>query len=228
MNRSFSPGGTASRSRRHWPGAGPAPRPRRRMRTAERNDRRADRQLDRRASGRWPGLDAQAWRAGRALADSQVDRACGARHMGDDGWLVTLPDDPEGAVASFEPEVLNIGGARLAHPQPVQAEEDGERSVSEVDAFGGKERPKTAADGGQPPVDGRRSEASPTRPRGQDPPPTGRTTSCGAESPERVIRAVPGKDPGSLPIRPAGLSGPGRRQQPARRHRRPVRRSSCT
>ena len=85
-------------------------------------------------------------RPGGPLADGKVDRACGAGHDGDDGGLVALPDDPEGAVSSFEPEVLDVGGAGLAHPEAVQAQEDGEGGVGVVEALGGEqERSKLGA-----------------------------------------------------------------------------------
>ena len=40
---------------------------------------------------------------------------------------------------SFEPEVLDVGGAGLAHPEAVQAQEDGEGGVGVVEALGGEQ-----------------------------------------------------------------------------------------
>jgi len=55
-------------------------------------------------------------RPGRPLADGQVDGARRPRHERDHGRLVALADDAQGAVASLEAEVLDVGPARLAHP----------------------------------------------------------------------------------------------------------------
>jgi hypothetical protein len=42
-------------------------------------------------------------------------------------------------VASFEAKVFDIGGARLADPQPVEAEQYGERRVVAVVLLGGEQ-----------------------------------------------------------------------------------------
>jgi hypothetical protein len=43
-------------------------------------------------------------------------------------------------MTSFHPEVLDVGGARLAHPEPIQAKENCEGRVHPVDALGGEEK----------------------------------------------------------------------------------------
>src|SRR5688572_20587318 len=74
-----------------------------------------------------------------ALADGEIDGSCDPGWQGDGCRLVALADDGEGSVASFDAEVLDVGGARFADPQPVQAEQHGERSVVAVDALGGEQ-----------------------------------------------------------------------------------------
>jgi hypothetical protein len=56
-----------------------------------------------------------------ALADREVDSAGGPRDKGDDGGLVALAEDLESAVAAFEAEVLDVGGARFADAEAVEA-----------------------------------------------------------------------------------------------------------
>jgi len=45
------------------------------------------------------------------------------------GWLVALADDLQRAVSAFEAEVLDVGATCFADPQPVKAEQHGERGV---------------------------------------------------------------------------------------------------
>jgi hypothetical protein len=52
-----------------------------------------------------------------ALANGEVDRAGGSWHERDGRRLVALADDPQRPMAPLEPEVLDVGGACLAHPQ---------------------------------------------------------------------------------------------------------------
>jgi hypothetical protein len=49
------------------------------------------------------------------FADVEVDGAGRSRDERDRRGLVALADDPQGSVASFEPEVLDVGGAGFAH-----------------------------------------------------------------------------------------------------------------
>jgi len=49
------------------------------------------------------------------FADVEVDGAGRSRDERDRRRLVALADDPQGSVASFEPEVLDVGGAGFAH-----------------------------------------------------------------------------------------------------------------
>jgi hypothetical protein len=51
-----------------------------------------------------------------AFADGKVDGARGAGNERDGGGLVALAEDAQGAVASFEAKILDVGGARLADP----------------------------------------------------------------------------------------------------------------
>jgi hypothetical protein len=54
--------------------------------------------------------------------DCQVDRSGRSGHQGDDRRLVALADDAECPVTPLEPEILDVGRARLADPQAVQSE----------------------------------------------------------------------------------------------------------
>jgi hypothetical protein len=58
-----------------------------------------------------------------ALADSQVDRAGGARGERDGHHLAALTGDHHGPVAALEPEMLDVRAGRLRHPQPVEREQ---------------------------------------------------------------------------------------------------------
>ena len=74
-----------------------------------------------------------------AFADGEVDRASGTGNERDDGGLVAFADDPQGAVAALEAEVLDVGRARLADSEAVEAEQHGEGGVGAVEAFGGEQ-----------------------------------------------------------------------------------------
>lgn len=54
---------------------------------------------------------------------------------------MALAENPEGAVAAVEAEVANIRLARLAHPQPVQAEQDSKGSALAAELLGGEQEP---------------------------------------------------------------------------------------
>lgn len=54
-----------------------------------------------------------------AFADSQVDRARCARHERDHGRLGALAGDPKDPIAALDGQVLDVGLARLADPQPI-------------------------------------------------------------------------------------------------------------
>ena len=54
--------------------------------------------------------------------------------------LVALAHDPQPPVAPLEAEVLDVGGARLAHPQSVQAQEHGEGAMGGIEALGGEQQ----------------------------------------------------------------------------------------
>ena len=76
-----------------------------------------------------------------SLSEGEVD---GPGDPGDQryhGWLVALPDDAQRPMAPVEAEVLGVGSTGLAHPQPVQAEQDGRGSMDGVVAFGREEEP---------------------------------------------------------------------------------------
>jgi hypothetical protein len=54
-------------------------------------------------------------RAFAPFADSEVDGSCRPRDERDGGGLVALAEDAQRAMAAFDAEVLDVGGARLAH-----------------------------------------------------------------------------------------------------------------
>ena len=58
-------------------------------------------------------------RAVVTFTDGEIDGAGGPRDERDRCWLVALTDDAQGPVASLYPEVFDIGGTGLGHPQPV-------------------------------------------------------------------------------------------------------------
>jgi hypothetical protein len=78
-------------------------------------------------------------RAGRSLADGNVDRPSGPGDQRDHGRLAALSHDPQRAVAPLECEVLDVRRAGLADAQPVETEEHGEGGVGVVEALGGEE-----------------------------------------------------------------------------------------
>jgi hypothetical protein len=64
-------------------------------------------------------------RAFVSLADGQVDRPSGAWNERDRGRLVPLAGDPRDPMATLNRQVLDVGPARLADPQPVQGRPSG-------------------------------------------------------------------------------------------------------
>jgi hypothetical protein len=68
-------------------------------------------------------------RAFAALADGEVDRARRSRNDRDRHWLVPLSEDARCPVVPFDAKVLDVGGARLAHSQPVKAKQHREGGV---------------------------------------------------------------------------------------------------
>ncbi len=78
-------------------------------------------------------------RAFVAFADRQIDRASRPRHERDRRRLVPLAENVQRPMAAFDAEVLDVGRARLAHTQPVQAEQHRERSVIAVVLLGGEQ-----------------------------------------------------------------------------------------
>lgn len=77
-------------------------------------------------------LEISRQRRRRRLRRRRADRSPGA--AGRTPWS-------QHSVAALEAHVLNVGRARLAHPQTVQAEQNSERSVSVVEPFRGEEEP---------------------------------------------------------------------------------------
>ncbi len=74
-----------------------------------------------------------------ALTDGEVD---GPSHSGNERnecRLVALADDPQGAVATLEPKVLDVGTARFVDSKPVHAEQHGERCVVAVILLGAEQ-----------------------------------------------------------------------------------------
>jgi hypothetical protein len=80
-----------------------------------------------------------------SLAEGEVDGPGHPGNQGDDGRLVALPNDAQGAVAPVEAEVLGIGGTGLAHPQTIQAQQSGQSSVVGVVALCREEEPTELA-----------------------------------------------------------------------------------
>lgn len=80
-------------------------------------------------------------RPARPLPDREVEGACRAGDEGDDGGFVPLPDDAKGAVSSFDGEILDLGRAGFADPQPAEAEQYGESGVGPVEQLGREQEP---------------------------------------------------------------------------------------
>jgi len=74
-----------------------------------------------------------------AFADGEVDRACRARHQGNDGGFVALADDPQCSVAALERQVLDVRRAGFGHAQPVEAEQHGQSGVGAVVVLGSEQ-----------------------------------------------------------------------------------------
>jgi hypothetical protein len=78
-------------------------------------------------------------RAFAAFADRQVDGSCRPRDERDGGGLVALAEDAQRAMTAFDSEVLDVGGARLAHSRSVQPEEHRQGGVGAVVLLGGEQ-----------------------------------------------------------------------------------------
>ena len=63
------------------------------------------------------------------LRDREIEGACGARHERDAGGFVALADELQGAMATLEPEILDVGATGLADSESVQPKQNGERGV---------------------------------------------------------------------------------------------------
>ncbi len=74
-----------------------------------------------------------------AFPHGKVDSSGRAGYEWDDGGLVALADDAKRPVAPLAPEVLDIGGARLADSKTVQPQQYGKGGVITVIALGGEE-----------------------------------------------------------------------------------------
>ena len=64
-----------------------------------------------------------------ALADGQVDRSGRPRDEWDRRGLVSFADDAQRPMSPLEPEILDVGGARFAHAQTIETEQDRQRRV---------------------------------------------------------------------------------------------------
>ena len=80
-------------------------------------------------------------RAFAAFADGEVDRARRSRNERDRRWLVPLSEDAQRPVNPFDAKVLDVGRARLAHSEPVEAEQHREGGVIAVVLLGGETAP---------------------------------------------------------------------------------------
>jgi hypothetical protein len=74
-----------------------------------------------------------------ALADGKVDGSRRAGHERNGRGLGALAQDAQRSVAPLTAQVLDVGGARFADPQPVKAEEHSECRVVAVVLLGGEQ-----------------------------------------------------------------------------------------
>jgi hypothetical protein len=73
------------------------------------------------------------------LAEHEVDGAGHPGNQGDDGRLVALPDDPQRPMPSVKAEILGVGAAGFADPEPIEAQEHRQGSMVAVIALGREE-----------------------------------------------------------------------------------------
>ena len=73
------------------------------------------------------------------FADRQIQRSGSARDERDPGGPVAFADNLQRAMPAFEAEVLDVGPARFADPQPVQAEQHRQGGVHRRRPLGGEE-----------------------------------------------------------------------------------------
>jgi hypothetical protein len=93
-----------------------------------------------------PPVPGDEQRSLRALADSQVDRAGGARGERDGDDPAALAGDHQGPVAALEPQVLDVRAGRLRHPQPVEREQGDQRVLGgRAEPGGDQERAELVA-----------------------------------------------------------------------------------
>jgi hypothetical protein len=78
-------------------------------------------------------------RSFEALTDGEVDGSRRAGHERDGRGLGALAQDAQRSVAPLTAQVLDVGGARFAHPQPVETEKDSECRVVAVVLLGGEQ-----------------------------------------------------------------------------------------
>lgn len=78
-------------------------------------------------------------RAFVVFADGQVDRAGGSRDQRDRGGFVAFACNAQDPMASLDGHILDVGLARFADSQPVQAQEHSEGLVCAVAVVGGGE-----------------------------------------------------------------------------------------
>jgi hypothetical protein len=79
-------------------------------------------------------------RAFAAFADGEVDASRRPWDERDGGGLVALAQNAQRAMAAFDAEVLDVGGARLTHSQPVQPEQHRQRGVLTVVLLCGEQK----------------------------------------------------------------------------------------
>src|SRR5207249_3757817 len=76
-----------------------------------------------------------------------VDASCRPRDERNGGGLVALAEDAQRAMAAFDTEVLDVGGARLAHSQSVQPEKHRQGGVGAVVLLGSEQEHAGAGSG---------------------------------------------------------------------------------
>ena len=74
-----------------------------------------------------------------SLADSQVDRAGGARGERDSDDLSALASDHQSAVAALQAKVPDVGAGCLRYPQPVEGKQGDQRVLGGRPEPGGDE-----------------------------------------------------------------------------------------
>ena len=71
-----------------------------------------------------------------AFADGQVNRPSSSVHQRDYRRFTPLAHDPERSMPLMEGQILDVGSAGFAHPEPIEPEQHGQSRVALVAALG--------------------------------------------------------------------------------------------